>query len=40
MLPQEALPDLTWRVLELTPDVVSTGSVLLGGNLVDHEPPR
>jgi formate dehydrogenase iron-sulfur subunit len=30
-VPQEALPDLTWRVLELTPDVVSTGSVLLGG---------
>jgi formate dehydrogenase iron-sulfur subunit len=30
-MPQEALPDLTWRVLELTPDVVSTGSVLLGG---------
>jgi formate dehydrogenase iron-sulfur subunit len=30
-LPQEALPDLTWRVLELTPDVVSSGSVLLGG---------
>lgn len=30
-VPQEALPDLTWRVLELTPDVVSTGTVLLGG---------
>jgi formate dehydrogenase iron-sulfur subunit len=30
-VPQEPLPDLTWRVLELTPDVVSTGSVLLGG---------
>jgi formate dehydrogenase iron-sulfur subunit len=30
-VPQEALPDLTWRVLALTPDVVSTGSVLLGG---------
>ena len=30
-VPQEALPDLTWRVLSLTPDIVSTGSVLLGG---------
>jgi formate dehydrogenase iron-sulfur subunit len=30
-VPLEALPDLTWRVLDLTPDVVSTGSVLLGG---------
>ena len=30
-MPQEALPDLTWRVLDLTPDIVSTGSVLLGG---------
>jgi formate dehydrogenase iron-sulfur subunit len=30
-VPQEALPDLTWRVLDLTPDIVSTGSVLLGG---------
>jgi formate dehydrogenase iron-sulfur subunit len=30
-LPNEALPKLTWRVLELIPDVVSTGSVLLGG---------
>jgi formate dehydrogenase iron-sulfur subunit len=30
-LPQEALPKLTWQVLELVPDVVSTGSVLLGG---------
>ena len=30
-VPQEALPTLTWRVLELVPDVVSTGSVLLGG---------
>src|SRR5581483_5467497 len=30
-VPQEALPSLTWRVLELVPDVVSTGSVLLGG---------
>jgi len=30
-VPQEALPDLTWRVLDLTPDIVSTGSILLGG---------
>jgi formate dehydrogenase iron-sulfur subunit len=30
-VPQEAPPKLTWRVLELLPDVVSTGSVLLGG---------
>jgi len=30
-VPMEALPDLTWRVLDLTPDIVSTGSVLLGG---------
>jgi len=30
-VPLEALPDLTWRVLDLTPDIVSTGSVLLGG---------
>jgi formate dehydrogenase iron-sulfur subunit len=30
-VPQEPLPSLTWRVLELVPDVVSTGSVLLGG---------
>jgi formate dehydrogenase iron-sulfur subunit len=30
-VPQEPLPELTWRVLELVPDVVSTGSVLLGG---------
>jgi formate dehydrogenase iron-sulfur subunit len=30
-VPQEALPKLTWRVLEMVPDVVSTGSVLLGG---------
>jgi len=30
-VPQEALPALTWRVLELTPDIVSTGTVLLGG---------
>jgi formate dehydrogenase iron-sulfur subunit len=30
-LPQEPLPALTWRVLSLVPDVVSVGSVLLGG---------
>lgn len=30
-VPKEALPQLTWQVLELLPDVVSTGSVLLGG---------
>jgi formate dehydrogenase iron-sulfur subunit len=30
-LPQEPLPETTWRVLELLPDVVSTGTVLLGG---------
>jgi len=30
-VPNEALPETTWRVLELVPDVVSTGSVLLGG---------
>jgi len=30
-LPGEPMPMLTWRVLELLPDVVSTGSVLLGG---------
>jgi formate dehydrogenase iron-sulfur subunit len=30
-VPQEPLPETTWRVLELLPDVVSTGSVLLGG---------
>jgi len=30
-VPQEALPELTWQVLELVPDVVSTGTVLLGG---------
>ena len=30
-VPEEPLPMLTWRVLELLPDVVSTGSVLLGG---------
>ena len=30
-VPQEPLPETTWRVLELLPDVVSTGTVLLGG---------
>jgi len=30
-VPQEPLPETTWRVLELVPDVVSTGAVLLGG---------
>ena len=30
-LPNESLPKLTWNVLELVPDIVSTGSVLLGG---------
>jgi formate dehydrogenase iron-sulfur subunit len=30
-IPQEPLPALTWRVLELVPDIVTTGSVLLGG---------
>jgi formate dehydrogenase iron-sulfur subunit len=30
-LPQEPLPALTWRVLEMVPDVVTVGSVLLGG---------
>jgi formate dehydrogenase iron-sulfur subunit len=30
-VPMEALPETTWRVLELVPDVVSTGTVLLGG---------
>jgi formate dehydrogenase iron-sulfur subunit len=30
-VPQEPLPETTWRVLELLPDVVSTGMVLLGG---------
>jgi formate dehydrogenase iron-sulfur subunit len=30
-VPMESLPRLTWKVLELVPDVVSTGSVLLGG---------
>jgi formate dehydrogenase iron-sulfur subunit len=27
----DPLPQTTWRVLELVPDVVSTGSILLGG---------
>lgn len=30
-LPNEALPDFTWRALELIPNIVSVGSVLLGG---------
>jgi hypothetical protein len=30
-VPLEPLPSLTWRGLELVPDVISTGSVLLGG---------
>jgi formate dehydrogenase iron-sulfur subunit len=30
-VPQEPLPIMTWRVLELLPDIVSTGSILLGG---------
>jgi formate dehydrogenase iron-sulfur subunit len=30
-VPQEPLPETTWRVLELLPDIVSTGTVLLGG---------
>jgi formate dehydrogenase iron-sulfur subunit len=30
-LPQEPMPALTWRVLSLVPDVVSVGTVLLGG---------
>lgn len=30
-VPHQPLPDYTWRVLELIPDVVSTGGVLLGG---------
>ena len=30
-LPQEPLPALTWRVLAHVPDVVTVGSVLLGG---------
>jgi formate dehydrogenase iron-sulfur subunit len=30
-VPQEPLPETTWRVLELLPDIVSTGTVALGG---------
>src|SRR5579871_1460059 len=30
-LPQQPLPALTWRALSAVPDVVSTGSLLLGG---------
>ncbi|MFB3829642.1 MAG: 4Fe-4S dicluster domain-containing protein [Bryobacteraceae bacterium] len=30
-VPQEPIPALTWRVLSVVPDVVSVGSVLLGG---------
>jgi formate dehydrogenase iron-sulfur subunit len=30
-VPHESLPDTTWRVLELLPNVVTTGAVLLGG---------
>jgi Fe-S-cluster-containing dehydrogenase component len=30
-VPREALPETTWRVLEMLPNVVSTGAVLLGG---------
>ena len=30
-VPLEPLPETTWRVLEMLPDVVSTGTVLLGG---------
>ena len=30
-LPQQALPALTWRALSLVPDVVTVGTVLLGG---------
>jgi len=30
-LPRQPLPTLTWRALEAVPDVVSVGSVLLGG---------
>jgi len=30
-LPRDPIPALTWRVLSLVPDVVSVGSVLLGG---------
>jgi formate dehydrogenase iron-sulfur subunit len=30
-VPMGPLPETTWRVLELVPDLVSTGTVLLGG---------
>ena len=30
-VPDEPLPETTWRVLELVPDIVSTGTILLGG---------
>jgi len=30
-LPQQPLPVLTWRVLSLVPDIVTVGTVLLGG---------
>ncbi len=30
-VPKQPIPALTWRVLELVPDVVSMGTVLLGG---------
>jgi formate dehydrogenase iron-sulfur subunit len=30
-VPREALPMRTWQALKLVPDVVSTGTVLLGG---------
>ncbi len=30
-LPQQPLPVLTWRVLSLIPDIVTVGTVLLGG---------
>jgi formate dehydrogenase iron-sulfur subunit len=30
-VPQKALPALTWQVLHLVPDIVSVGTILLGG---------
>ena len=30
-IPEQALPVLTWRALSAVPDVVTVGSVLLGG---------
>jgi formate dehydrogenase iron-sulfur subunit len=30
-LPKEALPNFTWRALEMIPSIVSVGGVLLGG---------